>query len=114
MLELTVENTYDRETEISTVRTSLVPSLDSGADRADDNGEVERKRVPPAMGGFKAQSLALIIGQLEIFEVGRVLRDQGASLDKIGVLHEAFLGAEGLDIVHKIIIRDVRQRVGDS
>jgi hypothetical protein len=108
------DSTYNWETQIGTVRTSLIPSLDSSADRADDDREVERQRVAPAMSSFEPESLTLGLGQsLDMFITCRVLRNQGTSLDQIDTFRKAFFVAKHLNIVHQIRVRDVCQRVGD-
>jgi hypothetical protein len=106
------DSTYNWETQIGTVRTSLVPSLNSSTDRANDDRKVERQRVAPAMSSFKPKSLTLGLGQcLDMLIARRVLCNQGTSLDQVDTICQASFVAKDLDIVHQIRVRDVCQRV---
>lgn len=96
-------STYDWETQVGAVRTSLIPSLDSSTNRADNDGEVECQRVAPAMSSFESKSFALILGEgLDLLEGRWVLCNQGSSLDQVDTLCQAFLVAKDLNIVHQI------------
>lgn len=107
--------TYDWEAQISTIGTRLVPSLHSSANRAHNDGEVERERVFPLVRDLEAQRLALIIQQaIDMVEITRILRDQSPSLDKLDMLRQTLVFAKGFDIAHQVAVGDVRERVGDS
>jgi hypothetical protein len=106
---------YEREAQISTVGTSLIPSLHSSTYGADDDGEVECRRVPPAVSCLKAERFTLLHRQaLNMIVARRILGNKRSSLDEVNTFIQTPFIAKDLDIVHEISVRDVCQRVGDS
>jgi len=92
----------------------LIPALDSGSDRTDDDGHVQRPGVLPLVRELDAEVFLLLIGELlEGLEAGGVLGDEGAALQHIGGLFQAVFGGEARDIVHQLVAGNVGQRVLD-
>jgi len=106
---------HKRKTQVSSVGTSLVPSLHSSTDGAHDDGEVECHRVSPAMSSLKAERFTLFHRQaLNMIIARRILGNKRSSLDEVNTFIQTPLVAKDLNIVHKIGVRDVCQWVGDS
>lgn len=99
--------------EIGTVGTGLVPSLDGGTDRADDDGDIQGHGMSPLVGDFDAQGLFLIVREIEVFVVAGVLSDESAFLQHGNDVSQVVFLSERLDVGEQDITRDIGQRVGD-
>lgn len=105
---------FDGEGQVGSVRSGLVPSLNSSSDRAGDDGEVERQWMGPFVGSFVAEGLLLVFAEdVEAVEIVGRLRDQGTALDQVDFVLETFLFREEFDIGHEIRVGNVRERIAD-
>ena len=92
----------------------LIPSLDSGSDRTDDDGEVQGFGVLPLVRELKAEMSLLLLGKLlDVLEVRRILRNESAPLQHRCNLVQSTLGREPSDVLQQLLARDVGQRVLD-
>lgn len=68
---------------------SLVPTLDSGSDRADDDGHIKLERMPPLMGDLESESILLLfVKDIEVLKIGWVLCHQSAFAQEIEFIVE--------------------------
>lgn len=105
------------EGQIGTIGTRLIPTLHSGTDGAEHDGQIQGPGMAPLVEDLVAEGLDLRFGQsklaLDVFIVGGVLRNQSALLQDQSVLGEALLLGESLNISQKLVARDSGQRVFD-
>lgn len=103
-----------REAQIRTIGTRLIPALNGGRDRAQDDGEVQHLRLAPLVQDLVAQRLAVGLVQLgdRLDGVG-ALGDEGALAQEGEFAGEAVLGRERLDVGHQLVVREVGEGVLD-
>lgn len=70
---LTFTNTeLHREGQVGTVGARLVPPLHSSADGADNDGEVQLKRLLPFVSLLEAEGLLLALCKIQLLETTRI------------------------------------------
>lgn len=88
-----------RERQVGTIGSSLIPTLDSCADRTKNDGEIQCLGLSPLVENFILKCDSLVF--LEAFdgiEVCRILSNQGTTLHEITDLAQTMLVGKGVDI----------------
>jgi hypothetical protein len=79
--------------------TSLIPALDGGTERADNDCHVELHRMLPFLVNLNAQSILLsLVEDAEVFELSRVLSYEGTFLEQFDMLVHAMALRKALDL----------------
>ena len=106
------------EKDVGSVGACLIPALDSCADGACNDGEVELPGQSPLVLDLFLEDLLFLISQLfvavDVFVFCRILGDQGALAQDRDVFGQAFLLREGLGAAHQLISWNASQWVLDS
>lgn len=101
--------------KVRSVGTSLIPSLYSSADGAENNGEVEGPWLAPFVEDFVAESVFLnLVQQLNRLESWRILRDESTFSKQAGLLRHPDLHSEVVDTLEQSFTRDAGQGILDA
>lgn len=102
------------EGEVRTVGAGLIPALDGGGDRVEDDGEIEHARLAPLVGDLLAEHTALVVVELgERVGIARVLRHQCALLKELDFGGQAKFLRELFDILEELRLGDADEGVLD-
>lgn len=105
------------ERKVRAVATLLVPTLDSSADGAGDDGQIERPGDSPLVGDLSLEDHDLVgvefVLAMDILVGVGVLSDQCALLQYVSVLGDALLLSKLLDLGHELMPGDAREWVLD-
>lgn len=105
----------DREGQICTIGTGLVPTLDCGGDGIQEDGEIKSFWMLPPVGDFFTEGDAFIFFQLwNVFEIVGRLSDQGAFAEKGESVFQSIVLGKGFDILQELIARNADQRISNS
>ena len=101
--------------QIGTIGTRLIPSLHRSTDGAQDDGEVEGRRLTPFVKDFVAKGITFDFVQLgDLLKSRRILCHQGTLFqERNHILHVCLLG-ELLDIVKQGVTGYAGQRILNS
>lgn len=95
-------------------RSGLVPALNGGTDRTDDNRNVKSQRVLPFMIVLLLEKMGLLVGEtLDLVPSCRILGNQRALLQVFGEIDDVFIAGEFFNISHQDIVRNIGKRIGD-
>lgn len=112
-----VEAESDWERKVRTVAALLIPTLDSSANGAGDDCQVERSRNFPFVADLSLEDGDLLGAELllatDLFVVVWVLSNECALLQVVGVLGDALLSSKLLNLSHKLVLWDASERVLD-
>jgi hypothetical protein len=93
----------------------LIPSLNSGSNRVENDGEVYNLRMLPSVAGFLVQNTTIFfIKFMDLVNMMRTLCYQSALDQPWCELGDIVLGSEVLNILKKLIFRDTDKGVLDS
>lgn len=91
---LTINAKLLGERQVSTIGTSLIPTLSSGTDGAKTDGVPQHLRSMPLVVSLVDESFALVIEKVDGLEVVGVTGDEGCSAKHLGVFGHAIGLAE--------------------
>ena len=101
--------------QVGTVRTFLVPTLYSGTNRAQDDGEVHGPWMRPPVCSLSLELLAFIVGDTwNGLVVARVLCDQGTLLEQSSNVSKSVTLSKCGNLVHELVLRNAGERIADS
>lgn len=102
------------ESQIGTIGTSLVPSLDSSRDRVENDGQVERARELEAVRKLLADSEAVGFFEfLDIFKCRGVLGEQSAFDEEWLYILKVVLASEPFDVGEEVWLRNSSEGIAD-
>ena len=106
---------FDREGQVGTVGSRLIPSLDGCCNRAQYDCTVQNLWMFPAVLNFMTKFGSVVLVQLlQSLEQSRALSSNG-TFAKLGkYLLKLICGGEVLDLLHQLVARNIDQWVADS
>lgn len=106
-----------REEEIRSVRSGLVPALNSCTDCTRDNSQIKLEWQPPFMFLLHAKYLFLVGGELfitaKILKVVGILGQESSFAQHRKSMDQVLLFSKRLDVAHQLVSRNALERVLD-
>lgn len=105
----------DRERQVGTVGTGLVPALHGGSDRCQDNGEDEGPGLVPLVRLLAAEDVLVGIVKLGVpLKATRVLPNEGTLAEELLLVRKAILVTEAVDVIEELVLGDTKEGVLNS
>jgi hypothetical protein len=95
--------------------TSLIPTLNSGSDRVEDDGDVENSGMLPLVCDFLPQdATVLVVKLMNVVNVCRALRNESALQDIGSNVVQVVFGGKFLDALDERLLGDADEGIFDS